>query len=292
MHQSTHSQSTLQSHHGVQVHKLDSSAETLTKLFQTVHPDIIFSTQAAGSFNTQKTHIDAAIVSHVPRFVLAEWGHDSLNPEIQERLPPYRERAKTLSYIDQKSVNHEIEFVGVASGLTPLENALTSGNLGFDFTWHTATLHGNNQSATNLFPASSASWISHLALSIVQHWNEIRNSYLYVAEFLISSEQVLSTLQALPDVGGKWTCSEVRDVSELTQEAERRFEMGFADAGMLLLERSVLCDEEVGAAKNFVEKDARERLGLEQAGEKLDQVITTAVETFTTQGKGGNCGCD
>ena len=282
----------MQSHHGVQIHKIGASAEFLTKLFQIVQPDIILSTQAAGSFDTQRTYVDAAITSHIPRFVLAEWGHDTTNPEIQKRLPPYRERAKTLSYIQEKSLNHKIEFVGLATGLTPLEHALISGNLGFDFTWHTATLHGNNKSAANLFPASSADWVSHLTLKIIQNWNEIKNSYLHAAESLISSEQILSTLQALPDVGGKWSCSEVRDVSELTQEAERRFEMGFPDAGMLLLERSVLFDEEAGVAKNFVQKDAKKRLGLVQAGEDLQEVIKRAAETFKKQGKGGNCGCD
>lgn len=282
----------MQSHHGVQIHKIVASTESLTQLFQTVQPDIIFSTQAAGSSNTQKTYIDAAVTSGIPRFVLAEWGHDTTNPEIQKRLPPYCERAKTLSYIQEKSLNHEIEFVGIATGPTPLEHALISGNLGFDFTWHTATLHGDNQSAANLFPTSSADWISRLALKIIQNWNEIKNSYLHAAEFLISSEQILSTLQALPDVGEKWTCSEVRDVSELTQEAERRFEMGFPDAGMMLLERSVLFDEEVGVAKNFVQKDAKKRLGLEEPVGSLEDVVRKATDTFSKQGKGGNCGCD
>src|SRR5207253_2112023 len=111
-------------------------------------------TSSGGIFDTQKAAIDSAIETKIARFVPAEFTHDSLNQKIQDRLPPSRERARTIEYLQQQAKDGRIEWVGIATGTT-LDRELLSGNLGFDLKWQSATLHGQGHEP---FPASSSSW--------------------------------------------------------------------------------------------------------------------------------------
>lgn len=77
------------------------------------------------------------------------------------------------------------------------------------------------------------------------------------------------------------------ELEEGREEARRRIERGWPDAGMFLLQRSVLADER--CFEGFKQSEmVRERLGLEK--ESLDQLTKVVAHEFKHHGSGG-CGC-
>lgn len=263
-------------------HQYDLS-ESLVPLFREVHPDLIISTTSGGSFDTQRKIIDSAIEAEVPRFIAPEFGQDSLNGTIQERLPPSRERARMIEYLGEQASNGKITWVGIATGTT-LDRGLLSGNLGVDLKWQSATMHGEGHEH---FAASSSAWIGQVTLAVIEYWEQVKNTYLYAAGLITSANEVVKSLERATakqfEVGRS-------DVEQCVQEAERRLKSGFPDAGMFLMERSILYDERMGAARPFEANDAKERLGLKT--EKLEAVIRGVLHDEEHHGGKPSCGCD
>ncbi|SMR56269.1 unnamed protein product [Zymoseptoria tritici ST99CH_3D1] len=288
VHLATHTQSLTESTSTLTVHKTDSTSSALTSLFQTIQPEILFSTQSAGSYDHQKSLIDAAIATSIPRFVAAEWSHDSSNEVIQDLLPPYKERARVVTYLREQAQIGKIEWTAVATGCD-LERALVSSNLGFDVKWQSATIHGTG---AEMFAASSSAWPGTVAIAMIQQWSEIKNQYLYVPGMLTNANEILDKFQSSTGEDGgmrqKWESDHV-DVKESRREAEGRMQRGFPDAAMFLMERAVLFDEEVGAVKQFQNNDGKQRLGLQ--AEMLDILVRNVVHEVKHHGNGG-CGCD
>lgn len=266
----------------VHSHSCSLSRASILDVFGQAKPDIVISTTSGGSYDTQKLLIDCAIETHVARFVPAEFGHDSLNENIQDRLPPLREKARSIRYLEKLSSERRISWVAIATGCL-LDYGLQSGNLGFDVKWQSATLHG---SGNERFAASSVTWQGSVIRNVITHWDLVQNRYLYVAGMITSANEVL---QSLEDSSGKQWEAGRAETEECVREAERRINRGFPDAGMFLMERSVLYDENLAAAQPFVERDAKTTLGLPE--ERLEDVVRGVLHHQNHHG-GGGCGCD
>lgn len=213
----------------------------------------------------------------------SEYGHDTQNQDLQARLPPYKERARAIEYLQHLSKDGEIEWVAVATG-TVLDRGLLNGNLGFDIKWQSAALAGND----NLdFPGSSTAWDGKVVAAVIKHWNEVKNQYLYVAGLTPNSRAIIKSLEKARK---KEFAVSRDDVRGYVQEAQRRMKQGFPDAGMFLMERSVLYDEDLGNVKPFQQDDAKQKLGL--AGEKLEDIIQAVMHDYEHHGGQGGCGCD
>lgn len=163
--------------------------------------------------------------------------------------------------------------------------------MGFDIEWQSATIHN---SGNERFAASSSSWPGKVALSLIEHWEAVQNLYLYIPGLITTANAILEEFKR--QTGGKeWIAGKV-SVEDILREAEGRFARGFPDAGIFLLERSVLFDDEgegLGAVRPFVveegEEDWKGKLGLE--GERLEGIVEGVLHDFREHGKGG-CGCD
>lgn len=257
--------------------------KSLAPLFSSTKPDLVISAVAGGSFETQKNIIEDAVEAGVPRFMPAEFGQDSLNSKIQDRLPPSKERARTIEYLRQLSDDGRISWAAVATGIA-LDRGILNENLGFDIKWQSATLHGQGRER---FAASSALWVGRAALAVIERWGDVENQYLYVAGMVTSADEVIDSLQRA--TGHNFEVGRA-DVEDCVREAERRIERGFPDAGMFLMERSVLYDESLAAVKPFMEQDANGRLGLD--GEHLDDLIAHVTHDHEHHSGKVNCGCD
>ncbi|KAK3708965.1 hypothetical protein LTR37_011129 [Vermiconidia calcicola] len=267
---------------GVTYHTHDLS-ESLKPLFFELKPHLVISTASGGSFETQKNIIDSTIEAGIPQFIPSEFGQDSLNTCVQERLPPSRERARVIKYLERQADDGHISWVAVATG-SALDRGLLSGNLGFDLKWQSATLHGEG---TERFAASSSAWIGRVVLAVIERWQEVKNQYLYVAGVTTSANEVIDQLEKITSksfVAGR------AEVEECVREAERRLEQGFPDAGMFLMERSVLYDQKIDAVRSFEESDAVSKLGLEK--ERIADTIKGVVHNQQHHGGAPGCGCD
>lgn len=263
------------------VHLSDLSAGSLSQIFRTIQPDILISTTSGANFELQTRIIDCAVEAQIPRFVPAEFIHDSLNPAVQERLQSGRERARTIEFLRGKAARRQISWCAISTGYL-LDNGLLSGDLGFDFKWQSATIHGRGNER---FAASSTAWIGKAMAAVSQHWEELENSYVYLAEMIVSADDIVEHVQQV--TGQHWEIGHV-DMEDTLREAERRLECGFPDAGMMLLGRSVLYDQSMGAVDPYIDDTTKRMLGLQDGS--LGAIVQRVVQEYEHHGK-GDCGC-
>ena len=266
----------------VTYHKCETTTESLKPVLEKVTPDVIVSTVSGNSFDIQKDIIDCAVEAGVPRFIPYEFGQDSLNEKVQERLPPHKERARTIDYLGQLSADDKISWVAIATG-ADLDRGLLNSNLGFDIKWQSATLHGQGNTR---FAASSSSWTGRVVLAVLQNWQSVENQYIYAAGLTVSGDELVAALEKA--TGHSYATSRT-DVEDCIREAENRIGRGFPDAGMFLMGRSVMYDDRIGAVRPFEEEDVKEKLGL--AAEKLEDIVEWVLDEMKHHEDGG-CGCD
>lgn len=259
----------------------DFSASSLKSAFAGY--DLVISTVAGSDYDLQVRIIDAVVEAGVKRYMPDEFGHDSLNRRIQERMPRVDARAKTIEYLRTLSSSNgtNFEWAAIAFGYV-LDTALTSGNFGIDMQWQSATIHGTGDER---FAVTSLRRAGIAVASTIRHWDEIKNQYLYSAGTLTSAREVLACLDI---ISGFDYSVDYSDVSDCLREGKKRIERGYPDSGMFLLEKSILCDESLKATEAFQKNSANRLLQLEL--ETVDSIVRTAYHEFNHRGNPG-CGC-
>ncbi|KAF9690987.1 hypothetical protein EKO04_010940 [Ascochyta lentis] len=264
----------------VKHHKSDFSPASLKSAF--AGQDLVISTNGGGDFEQQIGIINAAIAAGVRRFMPHEFGHDTLNKKIEKRILKSAGRAKVIDHLRKVSTDTpHFEWVGVATGYT-LDTGLISGNLGFDMEWHSATVHGIG---TETFAASSLQRVGQVVARVVEKWEEVKNQYIYAAGVLTSANEILRSAEKATH--REFTVGNY-DVEDCIREGEARIQRGFPDSGMFLLERSILYDEQLGAAEPFELYSSNELLQL--VPESVETIVVNAYHDLKHHGKPG-CGC-
>lgn len=244
--------------------------------------DLVISTTAGGDFEQQIGIIDAVIAAGVRRFMPHEFGHDTLNKGITDRVLKSAGRAKVIEHLRKKATQtKDFEWVGAATGYT-LDTGLISGNLGFDMEWHSATIHGIG---TETFAASSLQRVGQVVARVIAHWEAVKNQYIYAAGVLTSANEILRSADKVTQ--REFTVGNY-DVEDCIKEGETRIQRGYPDSGMFLLERSILYDEQLCAAEPFELCSSNELLQL--TPESVEGIVANAYHDLKHHGKPG-CGC-
>jgi hypothetical protein len=244
--------------------------------------DIVLSTIAGGDSDLQIRIVNATLAAGVRRFVPDEFSHDSLNKQLQARLPKHAERAKVTDHLKNLSeTNTRFEWTAIATGY-PLDTKLVSGDMGFDMEWHSATVHGKG---TEMFAASSLARIGQVVARVLDHWEKTKNQYIYAAGTTTCANEVL---EAVEKVTGQEFAVGNHGVEECIEEGRKRIERGYPDSGLALLERSILYDEQLNASAPFRTHSANNMLGL--LPESADSIVMEAYHDLKHLGKPG-CGC-
>ncbi|KAH6633475.1 isoflavone reductase family protein [Boeremia exigua] len=264
----------------VKHHKSNFSAASLVSAF--AGQDLVISTTSGGDSEQQISIIDAAIAAGVHHFMPHEFGHDTLNKGISDRVLKSAGRVKVIEHLRAASKgSSRFDWVGVATGYT-LDTGLISGNLGIDMEWHSATIHGIG---TEVFAASSLLRVGQVVASVIAHWEEVKNQYIYAAGMLTSANEILRSAEKT--TRREFTVGNY-DVEDCIKEGQARIERGYPDSGMFLLERSILYDEQLGAAEPFESSSSNELLQL--ASESVETTVAKAYHDLKHHGRPG-CGC-
>lgn len=264
----------------VEHQKSDFSPASLKSVF--AGQDLVINTTAGGDFEQQIGIIDAVIAAGVRRFMPHEFGHDTLNKGITDRVLKSAGRAKVIEHLRKKAIQtKDFEWVGAATGYT-LDTGLISGNLGFDMEWHSATIHGIG---TETFAASSLQRVGQVVARVIAHWEAVKNQYIYAAGVLTSANEILRSAEKVTQ--REFTVGNY-DVEDCIKEGETRIQRGYPDSGMFLLERSILYDEQLCAAEPFELCSSNELLQL--TPESVEGIVANAYHDLKHHGKPG-CGC-
>ncbi|RMZ69865.1 hypothetical protein GMOD_00008797 [Pyrenophora seminiperda CCB06] len=260
--------------------KSDFSTASLLEVF--AGHDLIVNTMSSGDSELQIRIIDAAVIAGVKRFIPNEFGYDTLNKGIQNRIPKYAGRAKVIHKLQRmSSFDPDIEWTAIATGYT-LDTNLINGNMGLDMEWHSATIHG---SGTEMFPASSLERVGSVVARTIDQWDDIKNQYIYAAGVITSANEVL--ISAEKATGRSFTVGNY-NVEESILEGQKRIEQGYLDSGIFLLERSILYDEEIDGSAPFRTRNMNKNLGL--PSESVETIVEKAYHDLKHRGKSG-CTC-
>jgi hypothetical protein len=173
------------------------------------------------------------------------------------------------------------DWIGIATGYT-LDTGLISGDLGFDMQWHSATIPGVG---TEPFAVSSLERVGEVVRSVVQQWPQINSHYIYAAGVLTSANELVRCAERV--TGQAWTVGN-HNVEDSVREGNSRIERGFPDAGMALLERSVLYDERLNASAPFQSWSSNNLLQLQP--EVAETIVEISYRDLQAHGKPG-CAC-
>lgn len=240
-------------------------------------PDLLISNYHGGDFDLQSRIVTAIAQAGIRRFMPAEFSHDSTNAVVQKLLPPYYERHRVLELLKSQK---DVEWIGLATGY-PIDVRLVSGHMGIDPTWQSATVYGTG---TFSFPASSTEFIGRAVASVIKHWNQFANQYLCLSGMQTTLNEVLRVLEKR--VGREWSTIYV-EAEKCAEEAEKRMQGGWPDAGMFLMERSLLSDEKAIVAGFQHDVGVAKQMGL--AEDDLAMVLPKVLHDL--EHKSGGCGC-
>jgi hypothetical protein len=121
--------------------------------------------------------------------------------------------------------------------------------------------------------------------SVIQHWDSVESNYIYAAGLITSANEVLRAAERA--TGREWTTGNY-DVEDSVNEGQKRIERGFPDAGMALLERSILYDKQLNASAAFKTQSSNDVLEL--SPESVEEIVDKAYHDLQHYGKPG-CGC-
>lgn len=245
--------------------------------------DTAICTMSGGEFELQVRIVDALLAAGVRKFIPHEFGHNTLNPGIRARIPSYAGRAKVLEHLQNNisKSSSDFDWIGIATGYT-LDRNLINGNMGLDLQWHSATVHGTGDEP---IAVSSLERVGNVVRSVCQHWGDIKRHYIYAAGVVTTANEVIAAAEHA--TGQKWTVDN-NDVQDSIREGVTRIERGFPDAGMALLERTVLYDEKLNASAPFKSNNMNELLNFHS--ESVDMIVETAYHDRQRHGKPG-CAC-
>lgn len=149
-------------------------------------------------------------------------------------------------------------------------------------------MHGSGEEE---FAASSETWIGRVVDAVLGRWEDVKGSYLYAAGMVTRADALFRSLEHVTGAEKPWTVDR-GDSEQCVREARQRIDRGFPDAGMFLMERSILYDDSLKAWASFAKDDAKAKLGLGE-GESLEQIAGRVVHEHEHHGGGkGGCGCD
>jgi len=173
-----------------------------------------------------------------------------------------------------------IQWAALAT-VYPLASRLGRGQLGLDIKWRSGTVYGNGDER---FAIASEEYVGRAVMGIVDDWERYQGRYIRSCEAVTCINDVVKALEKAK--GQEWTIVRV-EKEKCGEEAEKRLQGGWPDAGMFLAERSLLCDE--GAWSGFWQ-DEEVVHGLGLLRRDLDDILHELLHEHRSQR--GDCGCD
>lgn len=218
------SSSKLKSHPNLVIKEVDfASVQSLAPALQGV--DVVISTVATLAIGSQNPLIDASVNAGVKRFIPAEFGVDSLNPQ-SVQLPVCAPKAATQKYLLEKSTsNPGFTFTSIANGLF-LDWCLEQGII-LDLANHTATLYSGGDVP---FSATTLADIAKGVLGVIQHQPETANRVVYIHSAVVTQNMLIEYAE---DKDGKAWQTTVKPIDEVKQESYAEMAKGNLDAAML-----------------------------------------------------------
>ncbi|KAL3496472.1 NmrA-like family protein [Aspergillus germanicus] len=176
--------------------------------------DVVVSTVNPAGIALQKVAIDASIAAGVKRFIPADFGLITTDPDAQ-KLPVQAHVVEIQGYLAEKADAGELEYTIFAVGLF-LELFIKTP-LAIDLDSRTATLYDRGVHPVS---ASSVSTIGKAVAAALRKPDETKNSVLRIHDIVLTQRKVLELLKKYSP-GDTWTETSVDGSVELETLLQR-----------------------------------------------------------------------
>ncbi|KAH7066901.1 isoflavone reductase family protein [Paraphoma chrysanthemicola] len=180
--------------------------------------DVVISNVHGIAAGDQKIFVDAALEAGVKRFFPSEYGPYTRHGKMSE-INPYTgpHKAALVDYL--RSKEGFISWTAVICGGF-FEWAMGNGFNGFDFETKTVGLIDGGTSA---FASTKMTTIAKAIRSSIDHAEETKNQYVFIASFHHSQREILDVIEKL--AGQKWTIEHLKS-EDVIANGERRVQSG------------------------------------------------------------------
>ena len=250
---------------GVKVAPVDyASVESLTAALKG-HDAVVSTLNTAVS--DQKPLIDAAIAAGVQRFLPSEFGSDTLNENVR-KSPPFVEKAKIASYLEEKAKAGKITYSLVITG--PFLDWCLDLQLFANWKGGVTDVFdgGDREVSTTLLPD-----IGKAVAGVLKHPAETKNRAVYVQSAVITQNNILATVNKT--TGKK---HETRAIDSIQHEKEGYEALNKGDLSLIFnfLRRAIYGGPTYGAKMTKVDNDL---VGVQQLSDKqLEEVVEKSVK--------------
>jgi hypothetical protein len=166
----------------------------------------------------QNRFIDAALAAGVKRFFPSESGPYSRDPKFsklnQVILPA---KASTVDYL--RSKEPKMTWSSIVTGAW-FDWGMKVGFFGFDLASETVTLIDGG---TSVFTTTTLSTVGKALVTMLQHPDETKNTYVFVSSFNVSQKDILGIAEKVN--GQKWTLKHITS-EEVIANGRRRLAAG------------------------------------------------------------------
>lgn len=235
--------------------------------------DVLVNTVNTGAATGQKPIIDAAIAAGVKRYVPADYGSFTTDPEARN-LQVIAPMTEIQSYIKEKAANGLIEwtlfqtgaFLDMIIGIVPLTFDLRARSI----VWYD---HGEAE-----FSATTSTSIGKAIAGALKKPDETKNRVVFVHDIVVTQKKLVSLAKKHVASGPEWVETRVksRDELERTLDLAKQGKFDFM-AGMAQLKAALLS----GQYRSRYEKVDNELLGLDHFGEEdLEALIIANIARY------------
>lgn len=202
--------SRLTPHPNLTIKEVDfTSVQSMTPALQGAQ--VVVSCLATLAIGSQNPLIDAAVDAGVKRFIPAEFGMDSQNPQCVA-LPVCAPKVATQKYLLEKSnSNPGFTYTSIANGLF-LDWCIKEGII-MNVAQHTATLYNGGDVP---FSATVLADIAKAVVGVIEHQSETANRVVYVHSALVTQNRLI---QYAKDKDGREWETVVKDTENVRRES-------------------------------------------------------------------------
>ncbi|KFY18450.1 hypothetical protein V493_08614 [Pseudogymnoascus sp. VKM F-4281 (FW-2241)] len=251
---------------GVTVVKADLSVDGLTAAFK--GQDAVISAVGAAGLGEQKKFVDAAIRAGVKRFIPSEFSASSQDKAVVGLLPLFGQKTELVEYLRGKE-SEGLTWTGIATSCL-LDWGLANGFLEFDIANRTATIWDGGDKR---FTLTNEKQLGQAIASVLQHLEETKNQYLYIASVETTQNEILAALEEAS--GEKWTVTKTTTDAQVAEAVKKLTAGDFS--GAFALVRSTSFGNTQGLHANYVADETLANgmlgLGLEDVKDVVKRVV-------------------
>jgi hypothetical protein len=224
--------------------------------------DAVVSLISPWAAKVQEHIIDAAVEAGVKRFIPAEFGYDTLNPNAIALLPGLQVRVDVINHLKSQETKG-LTWTAIATGGF-FDWGLGNGFTGFDLANRKAMIYDDGDQP---FSTSTVPSIGIAVARVLLHLEATQNHFVFISSFTTTQNEILAKLEK--HSAAPWEITKVNSKAKIEEAREVFRNGGDIPAASRLLILAV--QYTAGNGSDFSGRESNEVLGLLK--ENMDEVV-------------------